>query len=402
MVVKKRSNSNDRFVLPLTNEYKEKEKMKTIVVTASQHHMFEEDTASAFWRRWSSTSQLLQSSKSKKFDSLPSWGNPQDDFCEFVQTKSHVVITTRRKKADTWSLLTFCLVLIGGVTCRHLKSELHCTLSEIKTVLAHRNQLKIKLRSRDKDVRMLSREIAATKQRIEADKYARKAGQSVKRISDSTALKGMKGQVDFYNERKASLKEHVQEKSRKSVEAMYGSGKAFQVQFTLDFPDGKEGPNTFTVEMASLERMPNSVFTFLSMVEQGLWDGCSFMKVANEVMKAVPLSYDDTRSPAKVANSFRDANLNGPVFKEYNDEFQHSPYTLGFAGRGSPSFFISAENNADLHPSDTAFGKVVAGFDALSRMNAHHIEAGAQPRDRVGVKSTRILVSTKRSLRLPR
>ena len=122
------------------------------------------------------------------------------------------------------------------------------------------------------------------------------------------------------------------------------------------------------------------------MVEQGLWDGCSFMMVANEVMKAVPLSCDG--SPAKVANSFRDAYLNGPVFKEFNDEFQHSPYSLGFAGRGSRSFFIIAENNADLHPADTAFGKVIAGFDALSRMNAHHIEAGPQPRDRVGVKST--------------
>ena len=117
------------------------------------------------------------------------------------------------------------------------------------------------------------------------------------------------------------MKQHVQEKSRKSVEPTYGSGKAFQVEFTMDFPYGKVGPNTFTVQMASLERMPNAVFTFLSMVEQGLWEGCSFMKVANEVMKAVPLSYDDTRSPAKVAHSFRDANLNEHVFREYNDEF---------------------------------------------------------------------------------
>ena len=64
-------------------------------------------------------------------------------------------------------------------------------------MLAHRNQLNIELRSRDKDVRMLSREIAATKQLIEVETYARKAGQSVERLSDSTALKGMKDPVDF-------------------------------------------------------------------------------------------------------------------------------------------------------------------------------------------------------------
>ena len=38
--------------------------------------------------------------------------------------------------------------------------------------------------------------------------------------------------------------------------------KTFQVQFTLDFPDGKEDPNAFTVEMASLKGMLNAVFTF--------------------------------------------------------------------------------------------------------------------------------------------
>jgi hypothetical protein len=99
MVIKKRSNSNDRFVLARINEYKEKDKMKTIVITSSQNHLYEEDPAPAFWRLWSSTSQLLQCSKSKKLDSLPSWCKTQDDFCDFAQPKSHVMFTTKRKKA---------------------------------------------------------------------------------------------------------------------------------------------------------------------------------------------------------------------------------------------------------------------------------------------------------------
>lgn len=400
MVVKKRSNSNDRFILPLTNEYKEKENMKTVVLTTSQHHLFEVDTPSASWRRWSSNDQLFRSSQSKKFDTLPSWGNPQDDFYECAQPKSRMVITTRRKRTDVWSLLTFCLVLIGGITCRHLKSELNTTLIKIKTVLAHRNQLKIQLRAKDKDVRMLSREIAATKQRVEVDLYARLADKSVKRLSDSSALKGMKEAVDSYSDRKKSLKEHVQERSRKSVETTYGIGNTLRVQFTLDFPDDMDGPNTFTIEMASLESMPHAVFTFLSMVEEGLWDGCSFLTLANQVMKAVPVSYDETRTPAQLAKAFRKANLNGPVLKEYNDDFLHSPYTFGFVGRGSPSFYISAENNADLHPSDAAFGKLVDGFDTLARMNSHPADADSHFADRVGIKSTKIQVSSNRSLRL--
>ena len=399
MVVKNRSNSGDRFVLPLVNEYKEKEQMKTLIETVPLHLIGDDDTSTTFWRRWISTGQLSQVTNFKKHDTLPSWGNPQDDCFVVAQPKSQIVFTTRRKKADAWSFLTLCLIVIGAMTYWHLNSALRLIRSEIETVMAVRNQINIKLRSSEKDVRMLSREVSATSTVVQTklqdlgEDHARELTKSYKLLTTAKLSRdSMKAQVESYKVQKKILKAAVQNQSRRNVEAKYGSGKTIQVEFTLEFPDGKGGPNTFKVEMASLDLMPNAVYTFLTMVEQGLWDGCSFVMKAIHLLKAAPLPYDQTRSPAETARVFVETNLNGPIFKEYNQAFPHTPYTLGFAGGDSPSFYINTEDNTDLHEGDSAFGKVVSGFDTLKRVDEAPKENGIWLRDRIGIKSTLVIV----------
>lgn len=400
MVVKNRANSGDRFVLPLVNDYKEKEEMKTLVETIPLHQIYDnDDISTGFWRRWSSTVQLSQITNCKKHDTLPSWGNPQDDCFVVAQPKSQIVFTTRRKKADAWSFLTLCLIAIGAMTYCHLNSTLRSIRSQIQTVMAVRNQINIKLRSSEKDVRMLSREVSATSTIVQTrlqdlgEDHALELTESYRRF---TAVKSsrdsMKAQVDSYKVQKRILKDAVQSQSRRNVEAKYGFGKTIQVEFTLEFPDGKEGPNTFKVEMASLDLMPNAVYTFLTMVEQGLWNGCSFVMKAIHLLKAAPLPYDQSRSSAETARAFVETNLNGPIFKEYNHAFPHTPYTLGFAGGDSPSFYINTEDNTNLHEGDSAFGRVVSGFDTLKRVDEVPKENGIWLRDRIGIKTTRVIV----------
>ena len=79
--------------------------------------------------------------------------------------------------------------------------------------------------------------------------------------------------------------------------------------------------------MASLDLMPNAVYTFLEIVDQGLWDGCSLVMKATHVLKAIPLPYNQTQDPAITANIFVDKNLNGPISKEYSHAFPHTPYS---------------------------------------------------------------------------
>ena len=162
MVVKNRSYSkNDRLLLPLVNEYKEKEQMNSLDQIAPLHQMHEDTSCAPFWRRWSSSGHLSQIANLKKHDTLPSWGNPQDEYyvCTSSQPKSRITFTTRRKKADVWSFLIFCLVLIGGMTYCHLQSSLQLLLQDTETAIAVHSQIKIKLQFAEKNLQALSREV---------------------------------------------------------------------------------------------------------------------------------------------------------------------------------------------------------------------------------------------------
>jgi cyclophilin family peptidyl-prolyl cis-trans isomerase len=402
MVFKKRS-SNGMFLLPLVSEQEEKKKAQsaTMTQTVPLHQIDEEDTA--FWRRWSS-GQLSQArvEDSKKHDTptLPQWGNPQDDYYVAApQQKSQIVVTTRRKQPNVWSFLTLCLLVIGGMTFWHLKGTLRFIREQSETILAVRNQLNIKLRSGEKDVRMLSREVAATstlfeKQLSKMRKNTMKSNDAARKNNTDAkdSLANMKDQVGACTQQKLALKDAVQRQSKNQVEETYGKGKTIHVQIELEFPDGSEGPSSITVEMAPLDLMPNAVYTFLEMINLGLWDGCSFVMKALHVLKAAPLPYDQNADPAKTAKIFVDKNLNGPIFKEYNNAFPHQLYTLGFAGGDSPSFYINTEDNTDLHAGDSAFAKIVGGFDTLKRVEAAPKGNGIWLRDRIGIKSTKIVV----------
>jgi cyclophilin family peptidyl-prolyl cis-trans isomerase len=286
------------------------------------------------------------------------------------------------------------------MTFWHLKGALRLTFEESKIVLAARNQLNIKLRSAEKDVRMLSREVAATttlfdeqltKMRINTNQAHDNARKSNAGAEDS--LTNMKDQVSTFTQQKIALMDAVQRQSKKHVEDTYGKGKTIRVQIELDFPDGSEGPSSIMIEMAPLDLMPNAVYTFLEMINLGLWDGCSFVMKALHVLKAAPLPFDQSvNAAAPKAKIFVDKNLNGPIFKEYNDAFPHGLYTLGFSGGDSPSFYINTEDNTDVHAGDSAFGMIIRGFDALRRVEQAPREKGIWLRDRIGIKSTKIIV----------
>lgn len=400
MVVKKRSSYDSRFVLPLVNDNKEKEHMGSCTQTVPLHVNLDEDANVPFWRKWSSgnPSDILNS---KKHDSqtLPSWGNPQEDYYVANLPKSQIIVTTKRTKPNAWSFLTFCLVVIAGMTHWHLKSTQRFILIETETVLAVRNQINIQLRSAEKDVRMLSREVSATTHLFESKRAEVRQNpaysEALKELQkQQQSLESMRDQVGEFFDRKSHLRDAVQRHSRVAVETQYGKDKKIQVELTLDFADGREGPSSFKVEMASLDLMPHSVHTFLEMISLGLWDGCSFVMNAMHVVKAAPLPYAGSprQNSAQMASAFVKNNVNGPMYKEYNDLFKHTPMTLGFTGDNSPSFYINTEDNTDLHAGDSAFAKVVSGFDTLQRVASAPKKNGIWLKDRIGIKSTKIIV----------
>ena len=223
--------------------------MKSLDQTAPLHQMYDGESCMPFW----SSGQPSQVANSKKHDTLSSWGNPQDDY--YVRTsaepKSQIVFTTRKKKINVWSFLTFCLVVMGGMTYWHLKASLRLILEETESVMSALNEVKIKLRLAEKDDRMLSREVASTatlfekqRERLGEESNVREHADSVKRLSEAqSSLDDMRGYVKSQLERKAALKDAVQRQSRKIVEAKYGKAKEYPSRVrrrSVETKNGKE------------------------------------------------------------------------------------------------------------------------------------------------------------------
>ena len=241
------------------------------------------------------------------------------------------------------------------------------------------------------DIQSLTREISAMDAMIQQKQGldARASNANNVREKALQEMAHLQDRLKEDGELASSLKEMVQKMSRSQVEQKYGPGP-HRVEMELVFPDSKLGPDTFVVELASLDLMPHSVHTFLEMVSTGLLDGCSFILNALHVLKAAPLPYDGT-SAAEKARQFSSHGLESVAFKEYNDKYPHTQYTIGFAADGSPSFYINTEDNTEIHVGDPCFGTIVSGFHTIHRLESAPTRNGIWFEKRIGIKRARIL-----------
>lgn len=145
------------------------------------------------------------------------------------------------------------------------------------------------------------------------------------------------------------------------------------------------------LEMAPLELMPHSVYTFLEMVHAELFDGCSFILNAMHVVKAAPLPYKPGGSTAQMVRAFTKLGLDTVSFREYSPAYPHEKYTVGFAADGSPSFYVNTGDNTAMHKGEPCFARIVSGFETLERLEAAPVRNGMWYRKRIGIQRARIL-----------
>ena len=321
------------------------------------------------------------------------------------------------------AVMAFCV--LGLALYSNARTSLRYALSEVNALVDFSDKLHQQLTKADRDMRMLQRELAALdsiEQRREDDAVEERV------LSQSSA---------FANPKLVEEMTHIQEKLRSSktlsdklkkqvialnkhdAEAKYGSG-LIRVQMEIVFPTSNEndsddtnnseghtsmrassantqkknnnndGRQIIVMEMASLDQMPHSVFTFLEMVSNGLLNGCSFILNAVHELKAAPLPYDGS-PPHEKAKAFLDHGLESVAFREYSPEFPHSQYTVGFAADGSPSFYINTEDNSAIHVGEPCFAKIVSGHDVVQRMNKMPTRNGIWLEHRIGIKEVTIL-----------
>lgn len=163
-------------------------------------------------------------------------------------------------------------------------------------------------------------------------------------------------------------------------------------------------PNKFAVELASLSDMPHSVYTFLHLVDLQLFDGTSFVAANSlQIEGGSPNHADSTRS-VKLFERYAKFGYNrSPLaFNEYS--LPHEQFTVGFEGFpiAGPGLVINMVDNTQLRAPDQnglggkpCFGKVVRGFETLTRMQTAPKSADGYRLDKnIDIVSVRLLRNT--------
>ena len=194
------------------------------------------------------------------------------------------------------------------------------------------------------------------------------------------------------------LVDSMSAESKREALEWFGPGP-HRVQLEVEYPrwreDGPTEPDdwprvrgVFEVELAPVHEMPIAVNLFLQQVHHKLWDGCVFVINAMHILQAGPHrfasdndGYYDANVP-DLMDRFVDAKLDKMPFQEYNKNFPHEQYTLGFAGRpGGPDFYVNKIDNSvnhgpggqghhDLHEeADPSFGRIVGGTEIIQELN---------------------------------
>jgi len=211
----------------------------------------------------------------------------------------------------------------------------------------------------------------------------------VEKVNILKDLEVMTRRESAYEQRVNILKEKIGRESEREALERFGPGP-HKVKFEVELPQDNMRDShlingqfsEFTIELHPLAHLPHSVHLFLEQVHHKLWDGCSFVVNAPHILQAGAHpgkrngdSFDDKMVP------FAEAKLDILSYQEYNEEFPHKQWTVGFAGRpGGPDFYINKIDNTlnhgpggqehhDLHEeADPCFGKVVDGFDTIQRL----------------------------------
>jgi cyclophilin family peptidyl-prolyl cis-trans isomerase len=151
----------------------------------------------------------------------------------------------------------------------------------------------------------------------------------------------------------------------------------------MSFPkESKERNWYFTIELAPVDDMPHTVYTFLEQVSHHLYDdgGYSFFANAAHVVQGGPQANHLTAKGENPEQRFTDSGYGAVAFPEYSTNFPHERFTLGLSGRpGGPKFYINMLDNSKNHgpggyaedgTGDPCFGKITHGFDVVEKMHA--------------------------------
>lgn len=245
-----------------------------------------------------------------------------------------------------------------------------------------------------KNTELIERENSRLKEQVETLNGSLKTSQK----SCSGNMSELQNTVTTLRERGEALSSRIDLLKRKIERESYRDAldvfgpSPHQVYVEVDLPRDSEKDAhlaedkfpSFVIELFPLKEMPHSVHLFLQQVYHGLWDDCHFVVNAPHILQAgtYPIEGPDKGDDEKI-KQFERVGLDIVHFQEYNNDFPHTQWTVGFAGRpGGPDFYINKLDNTENHgphgqsqhsleeEADPCFGKIVEGQEVLERIFA--------------------------------
>uniref|UniRef100_A0A6C0BSR9 Uncharacterized protein n=1 Tax=viral metagenome TaxID=1070528 RepID=A0A6C0BSR9_9ZZZZ len=194
-------------------------------------------------------------------------------------------------------------------------------------------------------------------------------------MSDLNGEDDVYKQIEVLREMKASgVVMETNEDALKKIEKLQKSLQVFipnkygpppyKVELCIEFPlsmleDNNEFPySTLTIQLAPIEKVPYTVFYFLEYMLPSFIGG-NFKRNAPHVLQA---------------KLEMNKNIKPFAFQEYNRDYTHTEFTIGFAGRPSNAehIYISTRDNTRNHgpgsqgsktEADCILGKLIGKYD---------------------------------------
>ena len=150
----------------------------------------------------------------------------------------------------------------------------------------------------------------------------------------------------------------------------------------------------FTIELATKEEMPHTVYSFLEQMTRGMYNdgGYSFYTNGSHIVAGGPYPNHLTSSERwdRIAD-FKNSHWGKLAeFPEYSSQYPHEKFTVGLSlgmsnSAGAPIIYINMIDNSEHHgpggnggnSPDPCFGRITHGFDVVERM--HNSSPGGVP-----------------------
>jgi len=298
--------------------------------------------------------------RQRSFPRVPSGGNMGSSGS--MRTRKG---TQKESNVSFWVLLGI-VVLLGGACVLLLfrNSSLAAETADYKLTLIEESNKQVK------DLTQLLTELQSKNDKmvseLETQKYekdqllARSENLEGKVIKLKARQKRLKGKAD------GSVERHREQLELQMSRQRWGTGNVY-IDFKTDY-------GSFRMKMAPFNVMPHTTSWFLTLAESGYWEGCGFIRNAMHILQA-----NCNPKEPKDSNEGKAQERISIAFQEYNDNYQHRPYTFGIAGRpGGPDWYINLIDNSGTHgpggqprdpEADPCFAELVSGKEVIKKLH---------------------------------